>query len=454
MLHDTTFRLVRPLRSGLLVALVILSATWFPAARAENPRITPVVRAFQAASPSVVNIHGQKTVRATTAGFPGTTPDSFRQVNGMGTGIVIDRRGYVVTNYHVVEDVADIRVTLHDQTKTSARLIAYSRPDDLAVIKVSAGESLPTIPRGSSQDLMVGEPVLAIGNAFGYENTLTQGIISALHRDVPVNETQQYRDLIQTSAGINPGNSGGPLLNINGEMIGINVAVRVGAQQIAFTIPVDQAMQTVTEMLHDYNRRTAPLGLVGLLGEGTSDLEIRRSIGTELLPGDRIVKLGGYEVDNRFELALAAIDIDPGDRVNLVIDRNGERKTFTLHAGEPADDTSRGPEELAWSWLGIRAEPLSPGEVQTMNRRTGQSFKGGLLVTSLRPDSPAERNGIQAGDVLVSIHAWRTASLGELGLIARHRELQNLKEAKFHIVRQNRAFVGQLPVAELRTTLR
>ncbi|MCG8649991.1 MAG: trypsin-like peptidase domain-containing protein, partial [Pirellulales bacterium] len=193
-----------------------------PSQRVSDLRETPTVLAIRRASPAVVNIHGQKTVRS-SAGVSGAgSPDSFRQVNGMGTGVIIDRRGYVITNYHVVEDVDDIRVTLHNGETTSADLIASRIRSDLALIKLKTRGDLPTIPRGTSNDLMVGETVIAIGNAFGYVHTCTQGIISALHRDVPVNDTQDYQDLIQISAGINPGNSGGPLLHIDGEIIGVN----------------------------------------------------------------------------------------------------------------------------------------------------------------------------------------------------------------------------------------
>ena len=214
---------------GLCIATVPLAAQ-SPRQRVSDLRETPIVLAIRRASPAVVNIHGQKTVRATAAGRAGNSgPDTFRQVNGMGTGIVIDSRGYVLTNYHVVEDVDDIRVTLHGGETTTAEIVASRIRNDLALIKVNVNEPLQTIPRGTSSDLMVGESVIAIGNAFGYVHTSTLGIISALHRDVPVNETQDYEDLIQISAGINPGNSGGPLLNIEGEIIGVNVAVRVGA---------------------------------------------------------------------------------------------------------------------------------------------------------------------------------------------------------------------------------
>ena len=177
-----------------------------PPVRCLSSRETPTVRAIRRASPSVVNLHGQKTVRTTAAGMAGATgPESFKHVNGMGTGVIVDPRGYVITNYHVVEDVEKIFVTLADGREVTAELVAARVRNDLALVKIQSTEALPTIPRGTSEDLMVGESVIAIGNAFGYVHTSTQGIISALHRDVPVNEKQEYRDLIQTSAGINPG---------------------------------------------------------------------------------------------------------------------------------------------------------------------------------------------------------------------------------------------------------
>ena len=148
----------------------------------------------------------------------------------MGTGVVIDPRGYIITNYHVVNGVRDIQVTLADGERYIAKLVARDPETDLAIIKIDAKQEIPVISIGTSSDLMTGETVIAMGNAYGYEHTVTRGIVSALRRSVQVNEAQNYDDLIQTDASINPGNSGGPLLNIDGEMIGINVAVRAGAR--------------------------------------------------------------------------------------------------------------------------------------------------------------------------------------------------------------------------------
>ena len=196
-------------------------------------------------------IRGEKTIAAPPGPAQSGHAEQARRVNGMGTGVVIDERGYVVTNHHVVDGVREIQVTLNDGRHRTAKLVARDVDTDLAVIKVNLepGEKLPVVAIGTSSDLMRGEPVIAIGNAYGYDDTVTRGIVIALHRAVQVSDAQSYEDLIQTDASINPGNSGGPLLNIDGEMIGINVAVRAGAQGIGFAVPVDRAIEVVGELM-------------------------------------------------------------------------------------------------------------------------------------------------------------------------------------------------------------
>src|SRR5262249_10808566 len=159
------------------------------------------------------------------------------RVNGMGTGIIIDPRGYIVTNQHVIEDVSVLRIRLADGSTYIASVFARSPEMDLAIIKIDAREPLPIVLLGTATDLMLGETVIAIGNAFGYEHTVSVGVVSALKRDVSLNKDMSYKSLIQTDASINPGNSGGPLLNVHGELVGVNVAIRAGAQNIGFAIP-------------------------------------------------------------------------------------------------------------------------------------------------------------------------------------------------------------------------
>ena len=419
-------------------------------------RETPTVLAIRRASPAVVNIHGRKTIRDTAAGMAGATgPESFRQVNGMGTGVIIDPRGYAITNYHVVEDVDEIQVTLHSGETTGADLVASRRRSDLALIKVHSDSPLPTIPRGTSSDLMVGEPVIAIGNAFGYVHTSTQGIISALHRDVPVNETQGYHDLIQTSAGINPGNSGGPLLNIAGQMIGVNVAVRVGAQQIAFAIPIDQVVETVTEMIEQHNRSRMVTGLRTEGGPRDGDGVTVAHVAAEspaaregLEPGDRVVGVGSQPVDDRLDFALAMLTTAPGEPLELQLQRAGQPyEVAMLAAAVPRANAPAGIATLAWEVIGIRARPVTDARMKRLNARMRTQYQGGLYLTEIRPGSPAARQGMEAGDVLLGIHGWQTASLQDLAGVLRHPDMRRGPRAKFYIVRSERTLFGHLQLA-------
>ncbi|MCA9080437.1 MAG: trypsin-like peptidase domain-containing protein, partial [Planctomycetaceae bacterium] len=222
-------------------------------------RNTAFVQNIRRACDSTVNIHTEKRQKSLDVVF---SASKGTKINGMGTGVIIDERGYIVTNFHVVEDAEVLRVTLNDQSSYFARVIDTDPPEDLALIKIDATRTLPVMPMGTSSDLMLGEDVAAIGNAFGYEHSVSRGIISALGRDVEVNEHQAYRNLIQTDAAINPGNSGGPLVNIDGELIGINVAIRAGAQKIGFAIPIDDARRIIAQLISVERRQDQFHGIV------------------------------------------------------------------------------------------------------------------------------------------------------------------------------------------------
>ena len=418
-----------------------------------SSRETPTVMAIRRASPAVVNIHGQKTIRNSAAGMAGAGgPDSFRQVNGMGTGVVIDPRGYVITNYHVVEDVEEIQVTLQSGETTTAELISSRIRNDLALIRVNTDEPLPTIPRGTSSDLMVGESVIAIGNAYGYVHTSTEGIISALHRDVPVNEQQDYQDLIQISAGINPGNSGGPLLNIDGEIIGIIVAVRVGAQQIAFAIPIDQVVNIVTDMIDQYNENRLATGLRTdggpRDGDGVTVAHVSASSPAArdgLKPGDRVVRVGSQPVDDRLDFALAMLNARVGEELELEVEREGQNVQLAMRAD--ASQGAASSTELAWQIIGIQAKPVPESTMRRMNARMQTKHRGGLLISAVRPGSAADNQGIRPGDILLGIHGWQTASLSDLAGILEHPEIKQGTKALFYIVRREQHYSGQMQLA-------
>ncbi len=415
-------------------------------------RETPTVTAIRRASPSVVNLHGQKTIRTTAASMAGGAPDSFRQVNGMGTGVVIDPRGYVITNYHVVEDVNELNVTLHNGEATRADLIASDPQSDLALVKLRGQGPFPTIPRGHSDDLMIGETVIAIGNAFGYVHTSTEGIISALHRDVPVNETQQYRDLIQTSAGINPGNSGGPLLNIDGEMIGVNVAVRVGAQQIAFAIPIDQVLDTVTEMINRHNNRRMVIGMDGAAVSRGGVQVTRLSEGGSahqagLQAGDRLVRINQQNIADPLNYELSVLELGPGDPMQVEFERDGEFFQTQLATAVSSQEFGDPAAALAWQVVGVSVRPAGESFVRRMNSRLRTNYRGGLIVTDVRAGSAASEQGITAGDVLLGIHVWQTAGLEDLAEILDQPNIRRGSKAKFYLVRKDQTLYGHLQLA-------
>ncbi|MFM8497726.1 MAG: trypsin-like peptidase domain-containing protein, partial [Planctomycetia bacterium] len=389
----------------LIVAGLCAAAMIRPATGAESRR-TAIVRAVESTRDSVVNIHGQKLVAAND-----DSGAEQRRVNGMGTGVVIDPRGYVVTNYHVVEGVRRIEVTLASGKTVSATLVSHDPRTDLAVIKVAADGPLPVITIGTSSDLMIGETVLALGNAFGYEHTVTRGIISALHRDVEVSRTQRYDDLIQIDTSINPGNSGGPLLNINGEMVGINVAVRAGAQGIGFAIPIDNALCIVTELLSVERVDRTWHGIVckgdgqrGVVVEAVHDESPADTIGVKA--GDVITRICDLPVCSQLDLERALLGRKVGDSVPVTVLRAGAEERLELPLAAVREQVVS-VDDRCWLELGLRVEQMPSAKVQKLQSR----YRGGLLVQEVRSDGPAADQGIRVGDILVGLHVWETISV-------------------------------------------
>ncbi|MBN2216253.1 MAG: trypsin-like peptidase domain-containing protein, partial [Pirellulales bacterium] len=334
--RDSLDGLVRPFVL-LLVSLTVSAAMLAPLpAGGASLRMTPIVKAVQAARPSVVNIRGEKTVNANNVtaaeGEPG------HQVNGMGTGVVMDPRGYIVTNFHVIDGVREIQVTLADGRQYVAQPVTRDPETDLAVIKIDVPEELPVVRIGRSNDLMTGEEVIAVGNAYGYDHTVTRGIISALHRAVQVSDAQYYDDLIQTDASINPGNSGGPLLNIDGEMIGINVAVRAGAQGIGFAIPVDKALDVVADLLGSRNGRQFRHGLVlkpgaATDGRGVVVLSVQKdspAAEAGIEPGDVLTQIDDLDLGGTIDFERSLLERKPGEELRVALRREKKKVNVEL----------------------------------------------------------------------------------------------------------------------------
>lgn len=447
-----------PISNGrmlLLFAALFAAFTSGPRAATfgDDERVTPLVKAVATARPSVVNIRGSKSVPedAATVSAGG---QQTKQVNGMGTGIVIDSRGYILTNYHVVEDVNQIRVTTHQRETVTGQLVARDERTDLALIKIPTQESLTVIPLGCSRDVMLAESVAAIGNAYGYEHTVTVGIVSELGRTVQVSENQVYHDLIQTDAAINPGNSGGPLLNLNGQMIGINVAVRVGAQGIAFAIPVDDAIEVAAQLMKEIVDRDCDSGMVvttKYIDEHPQAevVAVRpQSLASQagIKAGDVLVAVDGQTCDRAIDVFRFLLDKGQGDEINFEY-RRGEETLAAAAKIEQTTLATKGPSadvRLAWETLGIDVVEMDRDSMRQIN----PSYDGGLRVVQVRRNSPAERENLRVGDVIVAMAEWKTETKDNLEFVLKHPDIQARKPFKFYIFRNTEPLFGQIRVAQ------
>ncbi len=331
----------------------------------------------------------------------------------MGSGFVIHPSGYIITNAHVVARTAERKVIFPDKTEYDAEIVATDSRRDLAVLKIQTDRPLQSIDLGRSDDLMVGETVIAIGNPLGLATTVTTGVISAVDRTLEVRGEVALDGLIQTDASINPGNSGGPLLNILGELIGITTAIRGDAQNIGFAIPVHRLMETLPELLSVERRYRVVVGLKLSPFADRTVREVRPGTPAakgKIEPGDVIVSVHGSPLRNGIDYDIALVGQKPGEPIPLEIDRQGKRYRVSL-VGEPMPKPDGA--ELAREKLGLDLEMLSA----SVARKLQLSAVRGMLVTRLEKDGPAQRAGIEPGDILVDIGPFVPRSLDDLGLL-------------------------------------
>jgi serine protease Do len=349
---------------------------------------------------------------------------------GVGSGFIVSSDGFILTNHHVVDGADEILVTLADKREFKARLIGSDRRTDVALVKIPA-TNLPSLKAGDPNKLRVGEWVLAIGSPFGLENTVTAGIVSAKGRD-----TGDYLPFIQTDVAVNPGNSGGPLLNMRGEVIGINSQIysRTGGfMGISFAIPIDEANR-VADQLRATGRVTRGRIGVGIgevtkevaeaLGLGKASGALVRSVESGgpaerggIEPGDIILRFDGKAIDKSSDLPRIVGNTRPNAKVTAQVWRKGATKELSLTVGETEPDRvakaaakpTTPPAQVAASWLGLSVSDLPEA------KRTELKIKGGVLVESV--DGPAARAGIRQGDVLISVNNTDIGSAKQFGEI-------------------------------------
>ncbi|WP_089720459.1 DegQ family serine endoprotease [Candidatus Entotheonella palauensis] len=395
------------------------------------PNFTELAKALQ---PAVVNISTkQQEVRPSEDSpmefferFFGGPGRRRRRRPGQGSGFIISQDGYIVTNYHVIEDAADIKVTLTTRQQFNAKLIGGDAKTDLALLKIEADEQLPTVPAGNSDQLEVGEWVMAIGNPFGLGHTVTTGIVSAKGRTIGAGP---YDDFIQTDASINPGNSGGPLFNMRGEVIGINTAIVPQGQGIGFAIPSNMALNILRQLSGEGKVTRGWLGVAiqqlspelmqafklennngALIADVIADSPAKKA---GLKRGDIIVGFNGEKVQESSELPRLVATMPPGTSATVDIIREGKTLSVPVILGTLEEDDTQAvakakPSDVEVS-LGLRVEPITPDIATSLKLENTD----GVVVSGVDANGPAAEAGLRRGDVVREINRLPISDLDD-----------------------------------------
>ena len=385
-------------------------------------RRTPLVLAVERTKASVVNISAQEIVRAQPASewdlffSRGRNRDEVR--TSLGSGFVFDERGFVLTNYHVVARGSRIQVSFDDGSDYTAKVVGTDPGGDLAVLKLESEKKFPAAPLGTSNDLMLGEPTIAIGNPFGLNQSVSVGVVSALHRTVRA-EQRSYYDFIQTDASINPGNSGGPLLNGDGNVVGVCSAIYANAQGIGFAIPIDRALRVARELQKSGELQDAWWGFeaegldadaAAALGAKAGALVTRIEDGSPadkagLRRGDAIVRAEGSPVRDADELRFLLRDVPLGTRVQLGVVRAKSALEVSLTAQPLTSERALGIFE---SKSGLSVLELSVKDARAAGYDTKKPV---LAVKTVERSSAAARVGLRKGDLVLAVNSAEVDTL-------------------------------------------
>lgn len=413
---------------SFFMALLLLSVQPGHALEPDSPRNSPVVRAVAKAMPGVVNIGTEKMVQVRYtdpflsmrgdlldrffSDFFGPPPlPGYRIGHSLGSGVILDPRGYILTNYHVLERASRIAVILSDETRYDARIIAGDELTDLALIKIDPERPLTALDFAEDDDLLLGETVIVLGNPFGLTHTVSVGVLSAKNRSAQYQGKELYRDILQTDAAVNPGSSGGPLLNLDGNLIGVNVAVYQEAQNIGFAIPIKRVRALLGEWLSPQRLKNLWLGYE--LGDGLVISEVYEktpAAAKGLIAGDVIVAVDGTPVRTKYDCNKAMLNKELGDIVRLTVMRGERRMDADLAFEDRPKPSGR---DLAARRLGITFG--DPGTQQS-------PYPMGLPVAQVEEGCPAAQSGLRAGDWISRINSTEIRTLDDAGAA-----LQNVK---------------------------
>ncbi len=421
--------------------------------RRRKGRRSPVVLAVERAAPSVVNISTLQVRRRANPFSQMKNPlmdDFFRDFFGgrtrkrreqsLGSGVIIRADGYILTNEHVISRATKILVHLSGDKVYPARIIGSDPVNDLAVIKIDADIALPYLPMGRSGDLMIGESVIAIGNPFGLQHTVTTGVVSALGRSLNEKGRNQGRnpsDFIQTDASINPGNSGGPLLNVFGELIGINTAIFSKAQGIGFAIPINRARRIVDDLIHFGKVRKAWVGIVlqdltprlaarvGYRpGQGTIAAQVLSGSPADkagIRRGDILVDFGGKKIVTREDYLNELSGYTVGSEVGVSFWREGKVKESRIRFSAIPVALA---DAIAQNWLGLRVSSIDDRGVRRYSLRT----RSGVVVTAVVSGGASDSIGIRPGDVIRQVNGQSIGNVESFReMVVRAREFPRVQ---------------------------
>ena len=430
---------------GLLIVLIVFLSS--PVVAAE--RRTAVVAAVAKTRDAVVNIRTEQIVRRRSSPFFGFGDSLFDQffsemapprsykTQSLGSGVIIDANGHILTNAHVVDKASKIYVALPDRNKElEARLVGKDNRIDLAVLKIVEAGTYAYLPPARSDDLLLGEQVIAIGNPLGLGHSITTGIVSSVKRRVAIDENLSSV-FIQTDALINPGTSGGPLININGELVGINTAIARQAQGIGFSIPINTAKRVMGDLIEYGRVRHAFLGIVpGDVGESFTRTHGAAGVLVVEMLKDAPAEKAGVQVAD----VILAIDEVPV---------SSSEQFFSLLQTYTPDDRLklsllRGMDNLE---ISVTLTALPKGYVLSYTLRVFgfslQSGRRGLLIDKVVSNSPADRIGLRPGDLIAKVDGFETNDLSDFELLMEDR--LGRQSLPFLIVRENRGYLVELP---------
>jgi Do/DeqQ family serine protease len=387
--------------------------------------------------PSVVAIRSERTV---TVGpgvgedfFKGTPFEDFfkqhggppakRKQMGEGSGVIVDAKGYILTNYHVVAEAEKISIHLFDGRELKGTVRGSDSRTDLAVVHVEAAD-LPVATLGDSDKLQVGEWAIAVGSPFGLEETVTVGVISAKGRSGL--GTGNYEDFVQTDASINPGNSGGPLVNIDGEVIGINAMIIQPGQGIGFAIPINLAKTIMVELIKTGKviRPWVGIGLQDITSDLMKFFDLKEKKGAlisqvyggspaekaGLKVGDVVIEVGGQKVTNSQDVVREVLKKKVGQSVDFVFLREGKRTEISVITAQmPEKIGERGPVQPTREWFGLRVSNVTPD----LAKQLGLKRTEGVVIVGVEPNSVAQAAGLKAGDIILEVNRQKVFSENE-----------------------------------------